>query len=49
MTEFNKCQTSLADLQIDACPQEVQEQFYDYLNNVPFIRWLVSKDRPLVS
>lgn len=27
----------------------MQEQFYDYLNNVPFIKWLVSRDRPLVS
>lgn len=30
-------------------PQEIQEQFYDYLNNVPFIKWLISKDRPKVS
>lgn len=27
----------------------MQEQFYDYVNNVPFIRWLVGKDRPMVS
>lgn len=47
--EFNKCQSSLEELEIKKYPQEVQEQFYDFLNNVPYIRWLVSKDRPLVS
>ena len=30
-------------------PNEVQEQFWDYINNVPFIRWMVSPDRPLIS
>lgn len=44
--EFNKCQSSIEELEVDKKPQEVQEQFYDYLNNVPFIKWLVSKDRP---
>lgn len=49
MMEFNKCQTPLEDLRLDTCPKEVQEQFYDYINNVPFIKWLVGKDRPLIS
>ena len=31
------------------CPQEVQEQFWDFINNVPFIRWMVSSNRPLIS
>lgn len=30
-------------------PQEVQEQFWDFLNNVPFIKWMVSPNRPSVS
>ena len=30
-------------------PEEVQEQFWDYINNVPFIRWMVSPNRPTVS
>lgn len=47
--EFNKCQTPLEDLRLDTYPKEVQEQWWDFLNNVPFIRWMVSKDRPLVS
>lgn len=46
---FNKCQTPLEDLHLDKYPAEVVEQFWDFLNNVPFIRWMVSPDRPLVS
>ena len=46
---WNKCQTPLEELELDKCPQEVQEQFWDYINNVPFIRWMISPDRPLVS
>lgn len=44
--EFNECQSSLEELKIYDQPKEVQEQFFDFLNNVPFIRWMVSKDRP---
>ena len=47
--KFNKCQTPLEDLHLEKYPAEVQEQFWDFLNNVPFIRWMVSSDRPLVS
>lgn len=47
--KFNKCQTSLEELHLEKYPQEVQEQFWDFLNNVPFIKWMVSPDRPLVS
>lgn len=47
--KFNKCQTPLEDLHLEKYPAEVQEQFGDFLNNVPFIRWMVSPDRPLVS
>lgn len=47
--KFNKCQTPLEDLHLERYPAEVQEQFWDFLNNVPFIRWMVSPDRPLVS
>lgn len=46
---FNKCQTPLEDLHLETYPTEVVEQFWDYINNVPFIRWMVSKDRPLIS
>ena len=30
-------------------PQEVQEDFWGFLNNVPFIKWMVSPYRPLIS
>ena len=30
-------------------PDEVQEQFWDFINNVPFIKWMVSPNRPRVS
>ena len=47
--KFNKCQTPLEDLHLEKYPQEVVDQFWDFLNNVPFIKWMVSADRPLVS
>jgi hypothetical protein len=55
---FNKCQTPIEELSVIVddktikfkdSPQEVQEQFWDYLNNVPFIRWMVSAERPRIS
>ena len=55
---FNKCQTPIEELSVVVddktikfkdSPQEVQEQFWDYLNNVPFIRWMVSAERPRIS
>lgn len=47
--KFNKCQTSIEELKLEEYPKEVVEQFFDFLNNVPFIKWLVSPDRPMVS
>jgi len=49
MEKFNKCQTPLEELRLDTYPQEVQEQFWDFLDTVPFIKWMVSPDRPLIS
>lgn len=55
---WNRCQTPLKELSVtidnkvvlfENAPQEVQEQFWDFLNNVPFIKWLVSPTRPYVS
>lgn len=42
---FNKYQSSLEELKIDSYPQEVQDQFFDFINNVPFIRALISPNR----
>lgn len=47
--KFNKCQTPLEELHLEKYPKEVQDQFWDFLNNVPFIKWMVSPDRPLIS
>lgn len=47
--KFNKCQTPVEELKLESYPAEVVEQFWDFLSNVPFIRWMVSPDRPLVS
>ena len=47
--KFNRCQTPLEDLHLENYPNEVVEQFWDFLNNAPFIKWMVSADRPLVS
>ena len=46
---FNKCQTPFEDLELQKYPNEVQEQFLDFINNVPFIKWMVSPERPLIS
>lgn len=46
---WNKCQTPLEDLHLETYPEEVQEQFWDFINNVPFIRWMISPDRPYIS
>ena len=40
---FNKCQTPLEDLHLEKYPKEVQEQWWDTINNVPFIKWMVSR------
>ena len=46
MVKFNEYQTPVEDLNLHLYPQEVQEQFMDYITSVPFIRNLVSPDRP---
>lgn len=50
--EFNKYQTPLTDELLDSLPQEVRDQLLDIINNVEFVKRLVSpnrqyaKDRP---
>lgn len=52
MLQFNKYQTPLTDELLESLPKEVQDQLLDILNNVEFVRRLVSpnrqyaKDRP---
>lgn len=42
---LNSKQTPLEVLKVDKCPKEVIEQFYDFLNNIPFIQNCIKKDR----
>jgi len=42
----NKYQTSITSELLDKYPQEVQEQFLEFINNVPYIRNLISPNRP---
>lgn len=50
--EFNKYQTPLTDELLETLPQEVRDQLLDIINNVEFVRRLISpnrqyaKDRP---
>ena len=43
---LNKYQTPISELRLDKQPQEVQDQFWDFFNNVPFIRSMVSPNKP---
>lgn len=43
---FNKYQSSVEELQLENYPQEVQEQFWDIICNVPFVQRLISPNRP---
>ena len=43
---LNKYQTPISELGLDKQPQEVQDQFWDFFNNVPFIKSMVSPNKP---
>ena len=45
MYEFNEYQSSIEDLELDKCSKEVQEQFNDCIESIPYVRALVSKSR----
>ena len=42
---FNKYQSSLEELKIDSYPQEVQSEFFEAINGIPFIKNLISPTR----
>ena len=52
MIEVNKYQTPLTDELLDTLPDEVRDQLFDIINNVEFVKRLISpsrgyaKDRP---
>ena len=43
---MNKYQTPITEELISQYPEEVIEQLYDCINNVPFIKNLISPNRP---
>lgn len=43
---FNEYQTSIDDKTLETYPKEVREQFIEYINNIPYIRSLISVNRP---
>jgi hypothetical protein len=43
---FNEYQSSLEELQLSTYPEEVQEQFFNFTNNSPFIKYMISEGRP---
>ena len=45
LLETNEFQTPITDELLEQYPKEVQEQFFDYVNNVEFIKRLISPDR----
>ena len=42
----NEYQTPITEELVNLYPEEVIEQLYDFINNVEFIKWLISPDRP---
>ena len=43
--DLNKYQTQITEDLIKLYPPEVIEQLYDFINNIPFIKHLISPDR----
>lgn len=43
---FNKYQTQITKEELEQYPQEIQEQFLDVINNIPFIKRYIAEDRP---
>lgn len=44
--QVNDCQTPITDELLSLYPEEVREQFFDFINSVEFIKWLISPNRP---
>ena len=43
---WNRYQTPYELLNLENEPQEIQDQFWDFINNVPYIKSLISENRP---
>ena len=44
--QTNEFQTAITKELLDSYPAEVSEQFMDYMDTVPLLKWMVSPDRP---
>ena len=44
--DFNKYQSRITDEILEKYPQEIQEQFLEIINGIPFVKSLIAKDRP---
>ena len=44
--QLNKYQTPITQELLDSMNEEIKEQFFDYINNVPYIKRLISSNRP---
>ena len=42
----NKYQSTPEQLNLDNYPEEIKEQFFDFINTVPYIKNLISENRP---
>lgn len=42
----NKFQTPITQELLDMYPLEVQEQFMDFIDTIPLLKWMISNDRP---
>lgn len=42
----NEYQTPITQELLDQYPEDVQEQFLDFIDTVPFLKWMISPDRP---
>ena len=41
---WNKYQSTPEELNLESYPEEVQQDFWDFINSVPFIKNLISED-----
>lgn len=46
MLEFNHLQSSSEELNLSNYPQEIQDNFFEALNTIPFVQSLIAVDRP---
>ena len=47
--EMNKYQTPITEELLESIPKEVQDQLFDILNNVEFVKRLISPTREYVA